>query len=141
MQLHESTLPAAKRCCTKLVIGTVILTALMAVSESASARRINPRLGVYDFNRHGCFSVVKRPGKPRRIRFASNCYNFFRIPFTKTRTFHFQWGEIGGVHCPTDGFIIRGRFVSDTAAKGTISYASQCQIEESHTFRAKWIGP
>ena len=50
--------------------------------------------------------------------------------------FQWQWGEINGYHCPTDGFCFSGHFTSSTTAEGQIDFHYACQVVGSYTWQA-----
>jgi len=66
--------------------------------------------------------VISKGGHPR--------------PFERG-TFRIEWGEIGGTHCPTDGFCMTGHFVSPTQAVGEVYNSFACKVTGSFEFTAQ----
>ena len=85
---------------------------------------IKPKPGVYDLGSAGCFEVA---AGGETLLFSADCYRTDEISIVNGAFTH-AWGEILGLHCPTDSYGISGTFVSETHAEGTIKYASDCRI-------------
>jgi hypothetical protein len=115
------------------VSGCIILDPWMMPVPNKTG--INPTTGEYSFSKDGCFEVVKE-GCEKYVRFASDCSRFDEIP-VENGAFIYRWGQIGGTHCPTDGYAISGSFVTKDRAEGTIKYAQGCVITSEAKFVAK----
>jgi hypothetical protein len=112
--------------------------ALPPVSSPALGMIFNasfPMLGSYLFSTTGYFNVVDSGGA-RYVRFSVDGLRYDTIPIINGR-FSYQWGQINGTHCPTDGYILSGRFIHGWRAEGTISYMTNCRITRRGTFVAK----
>lgn len=95
---------------------------------------VDPSVGNYSFSSQGCFRVIVESGK-KYVVFAPECWRSEKIAVLEG-VFYYEWGAIGGTHCPTDGFAISGQFDSPKIASGTIKYASDCRIYKTENFKA-----
>jgi len=103
-------------------------------------RQVSPTVGEYSFSPRGCFNVREdvRIGR-KHVYFASNCYSYHKARVKKNGHFRKQWGQFGGTHCPTDGFVIKGRFQSETLARGRVAYMFDCRITSVRKFTAEFV--
>lgn len=95
---------------------------------------IDPTVGGYSFSATGCFSVIEEAGR-KYVRFSEDCARYDKIEIVNGAFFN-EWGEIDGMHCPSDGYAISGAFNSKTDASGTIMYAFDCKIYRTESFSA-----
>ena len=104
--------------------------------NSFSATGIVPEEGSYSFSQKGVFKVIVDGATGlSSVRFSSDGYRFDTFP-VQNGSFQMRWGQINGVHCPSDGYAISGHFVSPTSAKGEIVYAWDCQERSRGNFVA-----
>lgn len=98
---------------------------------------VTPEAGSFSFNQEGSFSVVDDPATGlRSVRFSRDGFRYDHIP-VQNGTFFLEHGEIGGTHCPTDGYAISGHFVTSTVAEGQIAYATDCRVTARVEFAAQ----
>lgn len=96
---------------------------------------IDPELGRYEISTHDCFSVIEDGTGGKCVLFSTDCYRFDGISIVNG-AFEHTWGQIGGTHCPTDGYKIVGYFETPTLAKGIIKYAYDCRSGSTSRFTA-----
>lgn len=95
---------------------------------------IVPSDGAYTFSARGVFSVEESTSG-KVLKFGAGGGRLDAIPI-ENGAFYYEWGQIGGTHCPTDGYAISGRFVSATQAEGNIAYAFACKVTDRVSFTA-----
>lgn len=71
------------------------------------------------------FQVIS-DGSEQYVSYSSDGYNYLTIPI-ENGGFYYEWGEIGGTHCPTDAFCVSGWFTSPTEAQGYKRFGSACR--------------
>ena len=98
-----------------------------------------PEPGCYEFDQEGVFGVRSEFADiARYISFSRDGYRYDSIRVLDG-SFAKVWGDIGGTHCPTDGYVLSGRFENPSRATGLIIYTSDCEIESIRTFTAEHI--
>jgi hypothetical protein len=96
---------------------------------------VDPQLGKYTGNGFTClFSVVagSTPGE-KVIHFSRDHSRYDDIPI-RNGGFEFEWGEIGGTHCPTDAYAISGWFVAPDRAVVNLKWGDACRITGSGNY-------
>ena len=83
---------------------------------------------------------VYENGYLKFIKFSRDGYRYDNI-LVVAGTFHHQWGQNGGTHCPTDAYEIMGRFVSSTKVEGIIRYGYNCRFGKWQKFEAELDDP
>ncbi len=98
---------------------------------------IVPKLGQYNFNQRGSFSVIENSQTGQRfVHFASDNYRFDDILIVNG-AFCYSWGQILKGHYPSDAYAISGSFISETKATGRIKYAFSGRITSEADFVAE----
>ncbi len=111
-----------------------ITTVLAGCCGSYPPTGLTPEVGTYSFSQDGSFAVDYVDGELHVLFTTSQAYYTVEL---NDGAFLGQWGEIGGTHCPTDAFIIRGHFTSPTSAEGEVNYGYACQYGECQYFTAE----
>jgi hypothetical protein len=96
---------------------------------------ITPEIGYYSGDNIS-FMVYDNTFGKKFIRFSADNYRFDNIRVIGG-SFYRKWGDINGTNCPTDAYIIRGRFTSPTTAEGSIRYGYDCSFGKKIKFTAK----
>ena len=97
---------------------------------------VDPKEGFYFFSGDACLFEVAKENGIKFLRFSRDCRRGDRIVILNG-AFSYQWGQIAGTHCPTDGYILNGHFASETRAEGYIYYCVSCQIVSGEVFVAE----
>lgn len=117
---------------TVLLILAILMMAC-PLSSPFPPTGIEPEIGYYTGAEGVNFRVYEDNGK-KYLYFSSDNYRYDSI-LVNNGAFHRQWGQgTGGVHCPTDAYILSGHFTSSTIAEGRIRYGQNCQYGEWYEF-------
>ncbi len=100
---------------------------------------VSPEIGFYS-GENLRFQVIQSDrSNAKLIIFSIDHYRYDNI-LVIGGSFYRRWGENGGTHCPTDAYIIRGKFTSPNTAEGWIRYGYNCKFGEKRQFKVKLEG-